>query len=244
MASTIAGARLTEAHRLAQNRLGAATVAHLLEVWPLLDFTDLDASTRRWLRVAVPLVQRQRTLSATLATDYLRTFRALEVGTLVGLPTVPIGAGDAAVIATSLTVTGPVKVKQALTAGQREATAMELGAAQSSSSGMRHAMAGGREQIAELVHQDSRALGYARVTSGNACAFCVTLSSRGAAYGKDTVDFEAHDHCSCGAEPVYRSDAPLPASVQRNQELYAAAQADPETTGHQINQLRQHLSRN
>lgn len=244
MAATLAGRRLTESHRLAQNRLGAATVARLLEVWPLLDAADLDASTQRWLRVAVPLVQQQRRLSATLAADYLRTFRAIELGTLSGLPRVAIGAADPAVLATSLTVTGPVKVKQALAAGRTEVAAMDLGAAQSSGSGMRHAMSGGRDHIAELVRRDPRAIGYARVTSGNACAFCVTLSSRGAVYGKDSADFEAHDHCSCGAEPVYRADAPLPPSVERNRELYREAQAAEDTSGHQINQVRQLLDRN
>lgn len=218
-------------------------MSQLLDAWGLLDGTDLDRSTRRWLRVVVPLVQRQRQASAALAADYMRAFRVVEAGTLAGLPSVAVGAADPAALATSLTVTGPVKVKQALAAGQLRNAAMELGAAASARSGMRHAMAGGREHIAEVVRRDPRAIGYARTTSLNACAFCVTLSSRGAVYGKDTAAFEAHDGCSCGQEPVYSDDAPLPASTARNRDLYQAAQDDPDTEGHQINQVRQLLGR-
>ncbi|MFV0315453.1 MAG: hypothetical protein ACK5O2_00630 [Microthrixaceae bacterium] len=243
MASSPAAAQLTEAHRLAQARLGASTVAQLLDAWSILDPASLDESTVRWLRVAIPIVERQRTRSALLAANYARTFRAMELGTLAGAPSVPIALGDPAAIATSLTVTGPVKVKQALAAGRTQAMAMDMGAAQSASAGMRQAMAGGRQQVTEMVRQDPRSSGYARVTSGNACAFCVTLSARGAVYGRDGADFQAHDHCSCAAEPTYRSDAALPPSVRRNSEIYTAAQLDPDTTGDQINQVRQLLAR-
>jgi hypothetical protein len=41
------------------------------------------------------------------------------------------------------------------------------------------------------------------VTSGNACDFCSMLADRGAVYGEASAEFEAHDHCSCSAQPVY-----------------------------------------
>lgn len=218
--------RLTEAHRLAQARLGARTVAQLLAVWSLLDPTDLDATTRRWLRVAVPVVQRQASLSMGLAADYTRTLRAVELGTLAGFPTVSAAAADPAAIAASLTVTGPVKVKQQIATGRLRAAAMELGASTSSASGMRHAMNGGRQQIIDTVTADPKAHGYSRVTSGKPCAFCVMLSSRGAVYGTQaSAAFRAHDSCHCQAKPSYRPDAPLPLSVQRNRELWVQAKA-------------------
>jgi hypothetical protein len=37
----------------------------------------------------------------------------------------------------------------------------------------------------------------------HACDFCEMLADRGAVYGEASADFEAHDHCSCSAEPVF-----------------------------------------
>lgn len=64
-------------------------------------------------------------------------------------------------------------------------------------------MRGGWDTIEESVRSDRRALGWQRVTSGDPCAFCAMVASRGPIYKEDTVDFEAHDHCSCEPEPVY-----------------------------------------
>jgi hypothetical protein len=50
---------------------------------------------------------------------------------------------------------------------------------------------------------DPRARGWRRVGSGSSCDFCQMLLGRDAVYSEATADFEAHDHCNCGAEPAF-----------------------------------------
>jgi len=59
----------------------------------------------------------------------------------------------------------------------------------------------------------------ARVASANSCAFCAMLASRGPVYKEETVDFEAHDHCTCGSEPVYEG-AEWPPNSKEYQDLW------------------------
>lgn len=60
-----------------------------------------------------------------------------------------------------------------------------------------------RETILENQRQDPAAVGWRRVT-GVCCKFCRMLADKGAIYKRDTVQFAAHPHCDCGAEPVFR----------------------------------------
>lgn len=224
MAATIEARRLTEAHRLAQARLGAQTVAAVLAAWPLLDLDNLDGSLAGWLRVVAPVVQAQRRTSARLAANYLTTFRALELGVDVG-PIVPTLAEtvDTKTLTTSLLVTGPVAVKAALARRVTLAQAADIARSRSSAAAMRHALGGGRDTIAGTVGGDRRALGWARATSGKTCHFCAMLAGRGPVYSEQTVGFEAHDGCACTAEPVYRRDSVWPAGSQRYRDLWNEA---------------------
>lgn len=224
MAATAQARRLTETHRLAQARLGAQTVAQMFTAWRLLDPENLDGTIDRWLRIAVPLVERQRTISAQLAGNYLTTFRALEIGTTGPRFTpvlVPTVAAEA--IATSLTVTGPVSMKSAASRGVIITQAEDVARSRAAAAAMRHTLNGGRETVVQTMRADPRALGWARATSGKTCAFCAMLAGRGAVYSEDTADFEAHDHCACSAEPVYREDAALPTGSDRFQAMWQEA---------------------
>lgn len=224
MAATVAGARLTAVHRAAQLRVGAQTVARLRPVWRLLNPEDLDGTVEEWLKVAVPVVQAQRVVSARLAAGYMQAFRMAELGLAAGTAgfTPALAAPvDVKAVTTSLLVTGPWSVKKAMTAGAPLADAVDVAEARSSAAGMRHALDGGRETVIDSVAADRRALGWARVASANACAFCAMLASRGPEYGSEaTAAFEAHDGCGCGAEPAYSTDAAWPANSQRYRELW------------------------
>lgn len=224
MAATSAGSRLTEAHRLAQARLGAQTVRALRAVFPLLDPTDLDGTFARWLTGVLPIIRSQHTLSARLAANYLTTFRTLEIGADAA-PMVPVLAADvsADAVSTSMLVTGPVSIRSNLARKVPLVRAMTIAEANVARSGMRHALNGGRDTILGTVRSDSTALGWARTTSGSACSFCALLASRGPVYGADTVDFQAHDGCSCSSEPVYRRDAAWPSGSERYAALYQDA---------------------
>lgn len=237
MAATPAAARLTEAHRLAQTRLGALTAQQMATAWGLVDPADLDATVEGWLRIAVPLIRSQRGASARLAAAYLRTFRQIETGTAGRFTPALADSLDQRRAVTSLTVTGPVKVKSATARGLNLAAASDLARDSTARAAMRLALDGGRTTIVDSLAIDSQAHGWARATSGNPCAFCALLAGRGPAYSEDSVSFEAHDGCSCTAEPVYDTDADWPAGSRQYAELYQQAKATDGDTASNFRQL-------
>lgn len=62
--------------------------------------------------------------------------------------------------------------------------------------------------------------GFRRVASGGACAFCQMLASRGGVYSKRGANFEAHDGCTCSAEPIFHADEQEPPDVIALRELW------------------------
>lgn len=61
-----------------------------------------------------------------------------------------------------------------------------------------------RHTVAGSSLADPAAEGWQRQTSGSGCAFCEMIASRGRVFSEATVDFAAHDHCSCAAVPAWR----------------------------------------
>lgn len=227
MAATTAARQLTEQHRLAQIRLGAVTAALLRRIWPLLDLDDLDGTFEQWLTAVTPVVRSQRAVSARLASGYVTAFRQLELGTPDQLfhPELAAPIGDEQ-LTTSLLVTGPVHLRDSLARGVGPSLAIDRALAGSSAAAIRHTLNGGRDTVHRTVAADKRALGWARVTSGSACAFCSMLASRGPVYKTEgTASGRYHDHCHCGVEPVYRDDAAWPPGAQELRQLW------DETTG-------------
>jgi hypothetical protein len=232
MAATLIGAQLTELQRAAQLRLAAQTISQMRAAWGLLDPADLDATFEQWLRVAVPVVQANRVVSSRLAGAYLAAFRHVELGSIAAsVPVVLAAPVDVKAVTTSLLVTGPWSMKTAMTRGVARDQAADVAQARTAAAGMRHALDGGRTTILDTVAADRHALGWARVASGNACAFCAMVASRGPDYTSEaTANFEAHDGCQCGAEPVYQADAAWPSNSQRYRDLWdehAAGADDP-----------------
>jgi hypothetical protein len=202
---TVDGARLTDAHRRAQSRLAAQVAAQVAAGWRLLDPEDLDRTVDGWLRVMVPLVTAQASVSARLAARYLEAFRQAEIG-VGGFSPVVASPPPPAAITTSLTVVGPVAVKQAMVRAVPLARAVQVAMAAVAGEAVRHTLAGGRSTVLESVAADRRAQGWARAPSGSPCAFCAMLASRGPVYREESADFEAHGGCQCTAEPVYDQD--------------------------------------
>jgi hypothetical protein len=227
MAAVAVAVRLTEAHRLAQQRVAAATVARMQAVWPLLDPIDLDGTSDRWLTAAAPVIDTGATTSAKVAEGYIRAFKAAELPGGDQVPAVVVQLPVAEQVATSLLVTGPVQVKIQMTAGVPLQQATDSALASSSRAAMRHALNSGRNYIVDAVQADPQASGWARVTSAKPCAWCAMLASRGPVYkSNDTASFDAHDHCSCSLEPLYRDDAPWPPSAQQWADVWQQAKAD------------------
>lgn len=237
MAATAEAARLTEAHRLAQVRLGATTVAAMADVWPLLDPTDLAGTAARWMRPAVSVIAEQRAASARLAGNYLAGFKAIELGPENGLPLVVAEEVVVEQVVQSLLATGPGQVRRSMAAGVQLDAAMDLALSTSSAAAMRHALNGGRDTTLRTVQADPQAAGWARVTSAKPCAFCAMLASRGPVYRQRSAGFKAHDRCGCGAEPIYRPDAEWPAGSRRWERLWRDAKAAGGDTAKEFRRL-------
>jgi hypothetical protein len=203
--TTPQGRRLIETHRLAQVRLGSGTVQAVRSVWPLLDVSDLDGSTERWIRAVTVIVAGQRLTSSRLAANYVQALKTIELG--ASAPAAPVVLAEpvpASKVATSMIVTGPASVKSALRRGVDSSIAMDTAEARSSASAMRHVLNGGRETVTNMIEADPQAIGWQRISSGNACEFCSMLAGRGPVYSTRTVQFHAHDGCGCSAAPIYR----------------------------------------
>jgi hypothetical protein len=223
MASTPTGRRLTELHRQGQLRIGADTVRQMLAAWRVLDPQDLDGSFPSWLRIVEPLIQSQRAASSRLAAGYIQAYRTAEIRTRAAEGVVALAApAPSEAVATSMLVTGPASLRSQLAKGVQFEKAMSVAQANAAGSAMRHAINGGRETVIDTMKRDSRSVGWARATGGASCSFCALLAGRGPVYSEETVDFAAHDKCSCSAEPVYRDEGrdSWPAGSAQYRELY------------------------
>jgi hypothetical protein len=203
MARTPEGKLLTDLHRRQQMALRASVVRDVMKLWPAWQPSKPD-SYQAFERAMVLLVQSRSVQSAAISARYYEMFRAADAPGRQIARTVPLAAArDEAEIRASISVTARAGVHTALGAGQTYEAAMRNGLVRVSGAASREVLNAGRDTILEEVKRDPRSQGWARVTGADACPFCAMLSSRGPAYSESGVDFEAHDHCSCGAEPVY-----------------------------------------
>lgn len=66
-----------------------------------------------------------------------------------------------------------------------------------------------RDTVIRAAFADPQARGWARFTGGGdgSCPFCYMLISRGGVFTSDTARFGSHDHCNCGAGPIFKGRA-------------------------------------
>lgn len=244
MASTAEGATLTAAHRQAQLALSRQTMTQATVLWQMLDVADLDAKSDQWMALQVRAILAGRGMSASMAAQYMRLYRTVEIGEalteakgfrMVGgllLPESDVVARTALLqaIETSMRVTGPVRVKQSLGAGKSAEAAMNDGLSSMLGATQRQVLDGGREVTTGHAKYDPRAEGVARVASANACAFCMMLASRGAVYTRESAAFVTHDGCGCSYEVGYTgTDYDLPpgsANAVQEWDDYSKANAE------------------
>jgi len=89
MAATPEGQQLTEQHRLDQVAIKAAFLAQFVQLWPVLSWTALDATSAVWVRASMSLIRRFRQRSALRAERYYRDFRLIEGPASVRLSPLP-----------------------------------------------------------------------------------------------------------------------------------------------------------
>ena len=230
MAATAAGAQLTQAHRQAQLALRADVLADLTRMWRLFDQGDIFATFERFATAAEILIRRRHGDSAGLAAAYFDEFRRREgIG---GVATARLSTPPPReIVRESLAVAGRVGAANALRAGQTPVAAARNGLVRVLGAATSLVLGGGRRTLVESVRADRQARGWQRVTSGGACAFCSMVASRGPAFKSQTsAKFEAHDHCSCTAEPYYEGSAELAANA-RLREAWEVAQRQAREAG-------------
>lgn len=221
-------AQVDGAYRVAQATVSTVAAAQtLLAFRHLLDPRALDKTFPVYAGVAGVILNGARNKAATLAGAYYSAHR-LAAGAVGDVPEiVEAGALDPAQVTTSLLVTGPVTIRQALGRGATLQEAVAAAERRTSGAAYRHAANGGRQTIINTAAADPQALGWARVTDGDPCFFCAMLASRGPVYKTErsaTTAHDAtryHDHCGCYAAPVYDDDAPWPGDGRKYQKLWA-----------------------
>lgn len=84
MAHTQAGRELTEANRVAQTTITAAVIEVIRELFlDLIKLDDLDTSSAEFVRQALPVVLAGRAVAYDTATEYLESFRRVELRGLI-----------------------------------------------------------------------------------------------------------------------------------------------------------------
>jgi hypothetical protein len=194
--------RLSVQHRQSQIALRAATLRDLLKLWPAFDVSRIAATWEPFEAGLLVLIERSGRTSSGLAVAFYQEQRdALGVK---GTPTPKLGSVDTDEMVKGLRVVGPANAGMQLAKGRSVEAVRQATLVNVSGEVSRHVMNFGRRTLVESVKADRRAFGWQRVTSGKACDFCSMLAGRGAVYKESTGEFEAHRHCSCVAEPVYR----------------------------------------
>ncbi|MEX5637411.1 hypothetical protein [Parafrankia sp. FMc2] len=236
MAGTAEATQLTEQYRSQQLALRAATTRDLQTIWPL--FTGSDESFAAFAEAAVRLVLQRHETSSGLGAGYYRRFRTAEGvgGEMIPRLAPRLGVG---LIQAALFATGLAGTRRAIGAGQAPAQARATGLVQAAGAAARLVLDGGRRTVDDTVRADPKAQGWVRVTSGQPCAFCAMLASRGPAYKSDrTSRFQAHDHCACTSEPVFEGSE-LPAENRRWEQLWRESAAGKDN---QLARFRQALA--
>jgi hypothetical protein len=226
VAVTSAGAALTSQQRIVQLGIRAAAMRNMSELGGLWVPGDRETGDR-FIRLASTLIGQGYRESAGSALDYFSRFRILEGIAGRSNYTLPpaLRLED---IAPSLYVTAFSAFARAARAGMSPEAAKLQAMVGAIGTASRLVMNGGRDAITGAVANDPRARGYVRVTSGQPCAFCAMLASRVKVLYRSerTASFEAHDHCSCTAEPVYEGSK-LPASNEAASKLWKESKGDP-----------------
>ena len=195
---------LTTLHRRQQLALRKATIAQMEQIWPALDWADLDKTYPGFAAEVAAVVTANRKVSSGLAAAYLRAFRVAS-----GL------SGDVRIVVppmapeqfkTSLRVTSLVAAKKSAARLVDPREAMTNALTMASGEMARLVLNGGRETTNQTIRNDSDAIGWRRIVGSSACDFCRTIGGSGSRiYPRDNADFDTHARCGCTSEPVYRA---------------------------------------
>lgn len=228
--ATPKGAALTRAHRAQQLRARSLASARAVQLWKQLDPHDLDARRDLWQSATLQVASSGQRISSAASARYLRRLSSIEQGTSLGAPITPMRTDETKLARTLSYAIARVKAGQAV----REPLALSMrhGLSAATAGVSDHVLAGARETALSVItgtnptmSSTQRPSRWSRECSGNACAFCQMIASRGAVYSSQSADFEAHANCACSAEPVYGDFDPSPAQQSARENYDAAVSA-------------------
>lgn len=233
MARTAEGTALTREHAAQQLALRAGSLRDLVTLWRVVDPTDLTGTIDTFVRAAVILAGARYADSAGLAANYYRLFRGAErvpgAASLVLAQPIP-----EEVMASTIRGAALAGIIDARRGGASLDVAQQAGFVRTAGELAKLILTGGRMTLIRSTAADPVATGWARVTSGDACAFCRMLAGRGPVYkAEQSAHFEAHSSpgpCACGVEPAYGNPRPTAQAEQYRRE-WNAAQAQARDAG-------------
>lgn len=191
---------LTSAHRRQVLGLTAVTIRDLRLLWQAFDPNDRTT----WDRFALPattLIRAQQQVAVALGSRYYTALRAKAGHGLTPNEVTlrPIELEPERVQA-SMTATGLAGTYGALGAGKPMAAALDNGFVRVAMAAHRMVASGSRDAVAAAVRSDAQARGWTRQAGGSPCSWCAERD--GVRMTNDEV-FQAHDGCSCVAEPAW-----------------------------------------
>lgn len=235
--------------RAAQQGLTRLLTQDMRRLRRLIVPSRLQATVPQWITATDALIGQYGSASASIAADFYDTERI--AAHVTGTFTVPLAPPppSAQVEASMRWATSDLWPRDPddpqTTAAQKLPLAERLDAAEARAQGAAQKLVAdtGRGTVQGAVRQDRQAIGWARSASLGACAFCKLLASRGDVYTADSVKFEAHDGCHCGALPVFKGQTfELSAHAQEWARLYQEYAAPH--SGDQLARFRQALAAN
>jgi hypothetical protein len=248
--ATLTDDQVSQDYYQSQLSLRAQAVADFAQFWPLLDVNNLDRSFPGYVSAIVHFFDSHRSRAVTLANEYFGTLRSL-ASAPGGWTPVPAEDIPFDQIWASLLATGPIAIKQAVRKGWSPQRALGTAFTGSAGAATRLILNAGRDQILANTRSDREALGWYRVASPRACAFCAMLASRGPVYqSKATATFRSHDHCVCYARPMWTADQASPSTTERFEQLWGdssgrpGGNADADPSNKRLNEFRRELYAN
>lgn len=237
-------AAIAEQGKRAQGAVRAASLTLARDAWKLLDPYAPSGTSGLWSLTMLEVIRKGRQASSARA---LETYNDLRPGDAWFEPE-PVW--DEARALKSLLITGPLRIialrREGLSASQAKKQAFLLNGRMISSA----VLDGGRQLTEAAIANDRLALGYARLPSPGACAFCMMLASRGAVYSKSTVltttsrsrrrgsGKSFHEGCNCSMFPVFDREQELPDLIDQANSLYTQASTDAAGTSEILANMR------
>ena len=203
---------LAQRHAQDQELVANNLIQSLYPLWDIMRYDNLDASTLKYVKAALPEVERSFLQSQRLSAVFNANVRFAELPVddplVIDFPEVQRPSGvraasfrmpvvnargveqarvaldqfDKADVAKTITIEANYMTKRAMPGPEDEV--MRNASVRVAGASVREAMNGARGVTNNVVKRDKKIKGFARVTDGDPCPLCALLAARGAVFGK------------------------------------------------------------